>query len=63
MLQQLPNLTKDDIKHGYQTCALVDFFFQGQVLEHQTTYPTVFESAGSIFGSTYPLRVGLIHPS
>ena len=33
MLQQLQNLTSDDIIHGYQTCPLMESFFRGQVLE------------------------------
>ena len=30
MLQQLPNLASDNIVHGYQTCPLVESFFQGR---------------------------------
>ena len=33
MLQQLQNLASNDIIHGYQTCPLVESFFQEQVLE------------------------------
>ena len=33
MLQQLQILTSDDIIRGYQTCPLIEYFFQGQVLE------------------------------
>ena len=32
MLQQLRNLTSDDIIHGYETCPLVESIFRGQVL-------------------------------
>jgi len=33
MLQQLQNLTSDNITHGYQTCLLIECFFRGEVLE------------------------------
>ena len=36
MLQQLQNLTSDDIIHGYQTCLLIESFFRGQVFERMS---------------------------
>ena len=33
MLQQLQNLASDDIIHGYQTCPLVESFFQNRCLK------------------------------
>ena len=32
MLQQLQNLTSDDIIHGYQTCPLIEFFSEDRCL-------------------------------
>ena len=32
MLQQLQNLTSNDIIHGYQTCPLVEFFSKNRCL-------------------------------